>query len=169
MAGLAFIAPCTPVLAPHPPAGEGWAHEIKHDGYRLISTVQRGEVRIYTRRDHDWTNRMPGIAEALARLKLRAAVIDGEAVMLDKAGIADFFPLHAALTAGAAPAAMLVAFDLLHLDGRDMRQAPLEERRARFASLIGAPAAHLQFSEPIPGDGEHEELCGSAEAGLNEI
>jgi bifunctional non-homologous end joining protein LigD len=120
-----WIAPCLPVLVKTPPSGPEWAHEIKHDGYRAICLVDQGKVRIYTRRGHDWSARMPNIAAALAGLRLRSALIDGEAIMTGEDGVSDFFALHAALAMRSAPHATLMALDILHLDGEDIRQTPL--------------------------------------------
>ena len=136
-----WIAPCMPVLVKTPPSGPEWAHEIKHDGYRAICLVDQGEVRIYTRRGHDWSARMPNIAAALAGLRLRSAVIDGEAIMTGEDGVSDFFALHAALARRSAPHATLMALDILHLDGEDLRGRALEDRRAILADVLRRPGA----------------------------
>ena len=80
-AGPAFVAPCEPVLVRAPPSGPEWLHEVKLDGYRMVLVIDRGVARIHTKRGLDWTSRMPGIAQALSALKLRSAVIDGEAII----------------------------------------------------------------------------------------
>ncbi|SEE04872.1 bifunctional non-homologous end joining protein LigD [Rhizobiales bacterium GAS191] len=126
---LAFIAPRIPILVKTPPAGADWLHEIKHDGYRTISVIDRGRAQIFTRRGHDWSSRMPNIKAALERLKVKSAVIDGEVIMAGEDGVSDFFALHMALARRNAPAATLMAFDVLELDGEDPRASPLEERR----------------------------------------
>ncbi|SDR63531.1 bifunctional non-homologous end joining protein LigD [Rhizobiales bacterium GAS113] len=164
----AWIEPCQPVLVKTPPAGPDWLHEIKHDGYRAISVVDRGAVKIFTRRGHDWADRMSGIRDALAGLKVRSAVIDGEAVMMGDDGIADFFALHAALARSKAPSAVLIAFDALHLDGEDLRDRALEERRAILAKLLRKPKPQLQFSEEIAGEGR-EVLHAACDMGLEGI
>ncbi|SEF00201.1 bifunctional non-homologous end joining protein LigD [Rhizobiales bacterium GAS188] len=163
-----WIEPCQPVLVKTPPAGPDWLHEIKHDGYRAISVVDRGAVKIFTRRGHDWADRMSGIREALASLKVRSAVIDGEVVMMGDDGVADFFALHAALTRREAPGAVLIAFDALHLDGEDLRGRALEERRAILAKLLRKPKHQLQFSEEIAGEGR-EALRAACDMGLEGI
>ncbi len=89
------------------PRGPNWLHEIKHDGYRTICVVDEGAVSIYTRRGHNWADRMPSIARALSALKVRSAVIDGEAIVIGEDGLSDFFTLHAALARRNAPRAML--------------------------------------------------------------
>ena len=92
----AFIHPCQPVVAKQPPAGPGWAHELKHDGYRLQIHVRDGRVRLYTMNGADWSKRYPLIIEAGARLK-GPAIFDAEVVWLDAEGVADFEALHSCL------------------------------------------------------------------------
>jgi bifunctional non-homologous end joining protein LigD len=150
---LAFVPPALPTLVADSPAGADWLHEVKHDGYRAISVVEDGRARIFARRGHDYTARMPSIAEALAGLPCRSAVIDGEAVILAEDGVSDFFALHAALARQHAPDAQLVAFDLLQLDGEDLRDRPIEERRAKLADLIDGAGLAIQFSHEVDGDG----------------
>ena len=146
-----WIAPAIPTLARTAPAGPNWLHEIKHDGYRTICVVDQGKVSIYTRRGHNWADRMPSIARALEGLKVRSAVIDGEAIVVGEDGLSDFFALHAALARKLAPRAVLVAFDLVHLDGEDMRARELEDRRAILADVVSKRAPWIQFSESIEG------------------
>jgi bifunctional non-homologous end joining protein LigD len=164
----AFVAPCVPTLVRTSPSGQDWLHEIKHDGYRVCCVLDRGKVGIFTKRGLDWADRMPGIAAALADLKLRSAVIDGEAVMVGADGISDFFALHAALARGSAPEAVLMAFDILHVDGEDLRGSALEDRRATLASLLSKPPLWVQFSVEIGGDGPLV-LRGACEMGLEGI
>jgi bifunctional non-homologous end joining protein LigD len=148
-----WIAPAIPTLVREAPRGPNWLHEIKHDGYRTICVIDQGAVSIYTRRGHNWADRMPSIARALSALKVRSAAIDGEAIVIGEDGLSDFFALHAALARRNAPRAMLVAFDLLHLDGEDMRGRELEDRRAVLADVVRKRAPWIQFSESVEGDG----------------
>jgi bifunctional non-homologous end joining protein LigD len=148
-----WIAPCIPTLMKSAPSGSDWLHEIKHDGYRTVAVIEHGHVSLFTRRGHDWSSRMPGIAEALAALNVRSAVIDGEAIVADVNGISDFFALHAALAQNSAPHAALIAFDIVHLDGEDLRGRELEDRRAILADVLRKPGHWLQISEAIEGDG----------------
>jgi hypothetical protein len=96
-----------PTLVAASPSGDAWMHEVKHDGYRAIAVIDAGRPRIFTRRGHDYTGRMPGIVEALSGLPCRSAVIYGGAVILGEDGVSDFF----ALLAARSPARALVAFD----------------------------------------------------------
>jgi bifunctional non-homologous end joining protein LigD len=162
------IAPCLATLVTTPPSGPDWSHEIKHDGYRAICVIDRSDVKIYSRRGRDWAARVPNIAAALAALRLRSAVIDGEAIMTSEDGISDFFALHAALATGAAPHAVLMAFDIMHLDGEDLRGSALEDRRATLASLLRKPGPWIQFSEEVGGDGP-QALCAACDMGLEGI
>src|ERR1700704_1458382 len=89
-----LIEPCIPTRAKKPPVGPQWIHEIKHDGYRLVARKRDGGVRLFTRKGFDWTERYPRISKAVAALRALQAVIDGEAVWCDAAGLAIFDKLH---------------------------------------------------------------------------
>ena len=137
-----FIRPCQPLLVARPPAGPGWLHEVKHDGYRLLARKEGERVHLWTRYGADFTDRLPRIAEAVRGLLAESSLIDGEAVAFRPGGHSDFVAL---LTKSGGAQACLVAFDLLGLDGADLRQRPLEERRDRLALLIDG----VVFSEAI--------------------
>src|SRR5712691_1513213 len=113
-----FVEPCIPILAHKPPAGPQWVHEIKHDGYRLIVRRDGERVRLFTRRGYDWTERFPAIATAAAKLRAKSFTIDGEAVVTGSDGVAAFNELHGRRRVGEA---FLWAFDLLELNGADLR------------------------------------------------
>ncbi len=98
-----FIEPCLPTLAHTVPDGALWVHEIKFDGYRFIGRRDGDRVRLFTRRGHDWTDRVPRIAEAFAALPVTSATIDGEAVVCDPAGVSDFDRLRGALARRGSP------------------------------------------------------------------
>lgn len=146
----AKIEPCRPVTAPKPPSGPGWLHEIKHDGYRMIARRDRAGIRLLTRGGHDWSARYPLIVSAVNALRCRSVVIDGEAVACNGDGLAEFQRLRKrADDAGV----FLYAFDLIELDGRDLRREPIEERKAMLAKLLrpGKPGIrlvdHLEFDD----------------------
>ncbi|WP_158811382.1 RNA ligase family protein, partial [Beijerinckia sp. L45] len=147
-----WIKPSLPTLVDKPPIGAQWVHEIKWDGYRISAYLSAGKAMICTRNGHDWTARFPAIAAALPGLKARSAVIDGEAVVLDEEGRSNFAELQAALTKHGAEAAVMYAFDLLFLDGEDLRTKPLEERRALLAPLLKKSGTIL-MSEEFTGAG----------------
>jgi ATP-dependent DNA ligase len=145
-----FISPCLPTPSKRAPTGPEWVHEIKHDGYRLIVRRDGDRVRLYTRRGFNWSHRFPLIVEAVRGLKARSVVVDGEAVVCDASGIPSFDMLH---SKGHDGAAVLFAFDLIALDGDDLRQRPLEERKAKLAKLLSRLRGGIHFNEHIEGDG----------------
>ena len=151
------VEPCLATLVSQVPAGDRWLHEIKWDGYRLLAFKTQGKVRLATRRGHDWTVRFPAIAEAVGALPVDEIILDGEAVIEDANGVSSFSALQNALSdehGRIARNAALVAFDLLYLDGFDLRELPLEDRKARLAGLVPAgTAGFLRFGEHIEGDG----------------
>ncbi len=133
---LPTIAPQLAVLADEAPVGENWSHEIKYDGYRLIATIQNGNVTLTTRNGHDWTHRFKSIADSLSKLKVKRAILDGEAVVLDKEGRSDFQALQMMLKAREKATPVYFAFDLLHLEGEDLRDRPLRERVKTLQTLM---------------------------------
>ena len=144
-----FIAPCLPIAAERCKNGPAWVHEIKHDGYRLIARRTDDRVRLYTRRGFNWADRYPRIVEALRSLPVRSIVIDGEAVVCGKDGKSDFDKLHS----GTHDASVfLYGFDLIELDGEDLRPAPLEQRKGKLEKLL-ARNDGMRFSEHLDGDG----------------
>ena len=147
-----WMRPCLLTLVDKPPAGPQWVHEIKWDGYRVSVYVEAGKVTIRTRNGHDWTRRFPAIALAAAALKVRSAVLDGEAVILDDRGRSSFAELQADLDKHGSDRAVLYAFDLLFLDGEALWTEPLYVRRLRLASIVPARSAIL-LSEDYTGDG----------------
>lgn len=150
------IEPCLATLVSAAPGGAEWLHEIKWDGYRLVA-FKADATRLATRRGLDWTARFPGIAEAIDALPVRTAILDGEAVIEDEHGISSFSALQDALSGGggnAARGAIFYAFDLLWLDGADLRDLPLDERKAKLAGLVPPGGmGTLRFSEHVEGDG----------------
>src|SRR5262249_1123392 len=154
-----FVEPCLPSPVVQPPAGIDWIHEIKHDGFRLLARRGAPGVRLFTRNGHDWTERFPLIVEALTALKATTCLIDGEAVTCDETGLAEFEGLRSRRGD-----VHLCAFDLMELDGRDLRLEPLVERRRVLARLIRNPRGGLVLNEQFEHDGslvfEHACLLG---------
>jgi len=142
-----------PSLALEPPGGEHWIHEIKFDGFRTVLVIEDGAARAFTRNRLDWSDRYPPIVEAAGKLRCRSAVIDGEVVVLDEAGRSDFGAVKTAI-ALRGRGLVFMAFDLMFLDGKDLRVLALEERRAELRRLIPrSPKSRLQFSEAIAASG----------------
>ncbi|MER9387752.1 hypothetical protein [Mesorhizobium sp. M0019] len=127
-ARLEFIEPLFPTLVEKPPEGDDWIHEVKFDGYRSQIVTDVGGVRIFTRRGLDWTSKYRDLAKAAAELELESAIIDGEIIVLDETGLSDFGALRKAITRRQHEL-YFVAFDLLHLNGHDLRDVPLEGNR----------------------------------------
>jgi bifunctional non-homologous end joining protein LigD len=149
---LGFIQPQLLTSVGQPPHGDEWLHEVKHDGYRTLLVVEGKQARAYTRTGLDWTSRYPGIVSAAAKLNCRSAILDGEVVVQDERGASDFDALMSAIRWN--PHKLIFyAFDLLHLDGKDLRDRPLLERRAKLNKLLGLDeASPLQLSEEFIGD-----------------
>jgi bifunctional non-homologous end joining protein LigD len=145
-----FIAPCLPTKTTQLPSGGQWLHEIKHDGFRIIARKSNGRVRLYSRPGNDFTRRFPLIVEALARLRSRSCIIDGEAVACDGNGVASFDLIR---HYRANDSVFLCAFDLIELNGDDLRHDPLEVRKATLASILAKASSGIRFNEHIEGDG----------------
>jgi bifunctional non-homologous end joining protein LigD len=156
-----FIPPQLATLVDAPPQGEGWLHEIKFDGYRIIAVVHRGRARLITRNKLDWTHKYTRIAEAVEKLGLEDATLDGELVASNEAGEADFSRMQAAGTDETVPLTYHL-FDLLNLGGQDLTGLPLVERKARLEKLLKSPPDGISYSEHIAGDGERvvASACG---------
>jgi bifunctional non-homologous end joining protein LigD len=160
----AFIDPCRPVVAERPPSGAGWGHEIKHDGYRLQIHVRDGHVRLYTMNGADWSKRYPLIFQDAARVK-DSAIFDAEVVWLGSDGVADF----AALQSGANDAgAAALAFDLLMLNGDDLRRKPFVQRKTLLRSALRDTGDGIQTVEYTEGDGAtlFEAVCRNGLEGI---
>jgi bifunctional non-homologous end joining protein LigD len=162
-----FVEPCLATLKAGVPVGDKWLHEIKWDGYRLTIRIENGEVKLLTRRGHDWTDRFPTIRDAARALPVRSAIIDGEAVV-EINGISNFSALQAALGAREGPGhkaaieAVFYAFDLLHLNGVDLMPAPLTQRKDGLAELVGGSTGPIRYSEHLPareGDALFRQAC----------
>jgi bifunctional non-homologous end joining protein LigD len=116
-----------------PPSGPGWLHEIKHDGFRILTYRDSAGVRLITRNGNDFTSRFPYVASAVAALPARSCLIDGEAIVCDENGLAVFELIRGP---DSKTSAVLCAFDLLELDGRNLRWRPIEERKGLLAKLL---------------------------------
>src|ERR1043165_8495145 len=121
---LEFIKPQLATAVDKPPPRAGWIHEVKHDGCRTILIVERRRARAYTRNGFDWTDRYTGITTAAARLAWRSAIIDGEVIVHNEHGVSDFDALKSAIR-WRPQSLIFCAFDILHLNGRDLRDLPL--------------------------------------------
>jgi bifunctional non-homologous end joining protein LigD len=134
-----------------PPEGDEWLHEIKHDGYRIVARIEEGEVRLVSRNGKDWTKEFPQVARAVLRLPAGTALLDGEVAAVLKSGATSFQALQRRAE-GAVPL-VYFAFDLLHLDGWDLRGVRLEERKGVLRRLLESAPAAVRFSDHVRGQG----------------
>jgi bifunctional non-homologous end joining protein LigD len=142
--------PCLPRPVKEPPSGDGWLHEIKHDGFRIIGRRDADSVHLITRKGFDFTNRFPLASAALNSLPVRSCVIDGEAIACDDNGLAVFELIR---WRQYDHAVTLCAFDLLELDGVDMRREPIEERKQILAKLLRRAHPGIALNEHFEGNG----------------
>ena len=152
------IEPCLPSPAKRPPAGPGWIHEIKHDGFRLLARRDAAGVRLLSRKGNDLGRRFPFVAMAVAALPVRSCTIDGEAIVCDDNGLAVFDLIRGQK---ALATAVHCAFDLLDLDGEDLRSTPIEVRKRTLQSLLRRAHTSIVFNRHFEADGEtvYREAC----------
>jgi bifunctional non-homologous end joining protein LigD len=148
--GLGIIEPCLPCPAKAPPSGPGWLHEIKHDGFRLLARKDAAGVRLITRAGKDFSARFPFIAMAASKLPVRSCLIDGEAIVCDESGLAVFDLIRGY---GSKASAVLCAFDLLELNGKDLRREPIEIRKHLLAKLLKRQQISIVLNEHFEEDG----------------
>ncbi|NVH78304.1 DNA ligase D [Paraburkholderia sp. JPY432] len=148
-----LIEPQLATLVDRAPAGGDWSYEIKFDGYRMMVRIERGTVQIFTRNGHDWTSRMPSLTDALTALPVEEVWLDGEVVVLDAEGRPDFNALQNAFDRRSTADIVLFVFDILWLNGTDLREHPLRERRKLLRALMHETDADvLRLSEDFAKD-----------------
>ena len=133
-----------------PPSGELWLHEIKHDGFRVIARKRGARVKLYRRAGKDLSYRFPLIVDALAALRSQSCIVDGEAVACGDDGVADFERIRYRRDDNSV---FLYAFDLIELDGNDLRREPLNVRKATLKNLLARAASGLRLNEHLTEDG----------------
>ena len=136
VAPLKFIKPQLASPVDQPPEGQHWIHEIKYDGYRAQVLLERGHARVFTRNGYDWSDRYPSISRAASHLPCHSAIIDGEAILPKGDGTSDFEAFQSAIHDNP-HSIILYAFDLMHVDGTDLRRKSLAVRRSILKALIG--------------------------------
>ena len=149
--GLGIIEPCLPSPAEAAPSGPGWIHEIKHGGFRILARRDSAGVRLLTRHGNDFTSRFPLAVAAVAALSAHSFLLDGEAIVTNDRGLA-VFDLIRHKRHG--EDAVLIAFDLIELDGEDLRRTPIEQRKRKLAKLVRRPLAGIVLNEVFEGDGD---------------
>jgi ATP-dependent DNA ligase len=148
---LQLLKPALAEQLARPPKGEGWIHEVKFDGYRIQIHIANEAIKILTRRGHDWTSRFKKIALDAWRINARSAIIDGEVVAPAADGVSDFSVLQKEIRAKRSDKLVMYGFDLLYLNGNDLRSVPLKDRKARLRDLICN--TDILFSESFDADG----------------
>jgi bifunctional non-homologous end joining protein LigD len=150
-----FVPPSLATLRADPPTGSEWVHEIKFDGYRIQAQLANENVRLLTRKGLDWTSKFPNVGAAVSQLPARSALIDGEVVIEDEQGLSSFSGLQAALKAGEQERFIYYVFDLLHLDGRNLLDVPLIERKAQLQKLVPSDESEpIRYSEHFEESGQ---------------
>jgi len=169
----AFRKPQLATLVDDVPAGNGWMHEIKFDGYRAIIAAKGGDVRVYTRSGKDWTDKFAPLVEAIATLDLPPCLIDGEIIAVDGSGNPDFSALQQVLkrghgAQGAGDALQFHAFDLLDLNGEDLAPLTNIERKERLEAVLSAAEPPVHIADHIIGAGEklYRAMCDAGQEGI---
>lgn len=160
-----FVEPALASSIEKVPSGARWIHEIKFDGYRVQVHLANEAVKVFTRRGHDWTNRFKKVADDAWHIKAGSAIVDGEVVVPAADGTTDFSVLQNELK-GRSSSIVLVAFDLLYLNGRDLRKLPLFQRKAGLKKIIDGTA--IQFSESFEIEGR-EMFAHACKVGLEGV
>jgi bifunctional non-homologous end joining protein LigD len=168
----AHFKPQLATLVTSVPEGENWLHELKFDGYRALAIIRDGKVRLVSRNDNDWTARFQPVADAVARLPITNAILDGEVVSLNEQGVSSFQRLQNVLKRGDAESLVYYAFDLPYLEGYNLTETPLVDRKEVLARLLlsANPGndGTLRYSDHIVGHGEEvlQHACRSAMEGI---
>jgi bifunctional non-homologous end joining protein LigD len=158
-----FVPPQLATLVDKPPSGDAWFHELKFDGYRLLCHLDRGHIRFWTRNQKDWTAKFPGVGKAVKALHLKSAILDGEIVALDPSGRASFQRLQQSINKNAGSGLIFHIFDLIYIEGFDLRRCALRDRKRVLEELI-VPLGDkgvLRYSDHIEGNGAQffKEAC----------
>lgn len=156
-----FLAPQLAMLVSEPPSGDEWLHELKFDGYRMICHLNRGKARFWSRNGKDWTEKFPNLSAALKAFPAETAILDGEVVIVDKAGRSSFQSLQQSMgrgRSGKVPAFVFEIFDLIYLDGYSLMKTPLRVRKAQLEALfssakVKADSGPLRYSDHVEGNG----------------
>src|SRR5262245_13544195 len=159
-----FVQPELATLVERPPEGDSWLHELKHDGYRMLARLDHRRAQLLSRNARDWTESFPDVAAAVARLPAEQAILDGEVTVLLPDGTSSFQALQNFMSGTESGRLAYMIFDLLHLAGRDLTGARLEDRKAALARLLGSTndkAAVLRYSDHVVGSGAEflEQAC----------
>ena len=149
------LQPQLATLTKSAPSGDEWLHEVKFDGYRMLCRIDDGKVTFISRNQLDWTTRLSSLNSSLKELPVKSALLDGEVVVLQADGTSDFQALQNAFRDGEIQDLVYYVFDLLHLDGQNLRGLPLETRKAKLGEIlqVAGSSSHVRYSEHIEGQG----------------
>jgi bifunctional non-homologous end joining protein LigD len=148
-----FIPPQLTLPVQKPPTGDEWGHELKFDGYRLHARILGNDVRLLTRTRLDWTDKYCDVASMIAELRMKSAYIDGELCALRPDGTSSFADLQAASDRKISLSLTYLGFDLLFMDGNDIRALPLRERKARLSIVLAKLPPRIQYVDHVVGHG----------------
>lgn len=151
MPALGFVEPMKARLVERPPAGD-WIYEIKHDGFRTLAVISGKKAQLFSRNNKDLGGRFPEIAAAVSKIRVKDAIIDGEIVAIEPNGKSSFQLLQAYDIGTERPPIRFYAFDLLRLNGKDLTNLPLLERKAQLEKLLNNPPEGVCFSDSLEGD-----------------
>ncbi|WP_133135927.1 DNA ligase D [Legionella rowbothamii] len=163
-----FIAPQLATLVDNPPVGDQWLHEIKFDGYRILTYKNGSEVELKSRNNNSWTRDFPSIVEAVSRLPFKQIILDGEVVVLDEKGRSDFQLLQNSLKNQKKTSVVYFVFDILYFEGYDLRHLPLVERKAILKNILSVNSPPLHYSDHIMKEGKElfQYSCNHALEGI---
>src|ERR1044072_1686022 len=156
-----FVSPQLATLVQTSPPGDGWLHELKFDGCRMVCHLSRGKAQFWSRNGKDWTEKFPNLSVALQSFPADTAILDGEVVIVDKAGRSSFQSLQQSMGRGGSgkvPAFVFQIFDLIYLDGYNLVRVPLIERKAVLEGLFASSkmktdSGPLRYSDHVAGNG----------------
>jgi DNA ligase D-like protein (predicted ligase) len=164
----AFVPPQLSLLVKAPPTRENWAHELKYDGFRFHARLDRGKVKLLTRTGLDWTDKYENTAVAIGKIKARTAYIDGELCAVNPDGTTSFAELQAATDSKSTSHLVYFAFDLIFLNGENLTELPLLDRKERLRRLLKGVPQSIQYSGHHFGDGKRflDAACGAKAEGI---
>jgi len=165
-----FIEPCQPLQKDRATEIGGWIHEIKHDGFRMQAHVRQGTTALYTRRGHDWSDKFSSIAEQVKKLLHADLILDGEVIVQNERGISDFYELQKDIAAGRTDRLLYMVFDVLYVDGVDLREVPLISRRVVLTQVLATSSVteRIRLSAHIEAEGQavFEQACAMKLEGI---
>ena len=150
-----FNPPQLATLVKEPPPGDEWLHELKFDGYRMLCRIDRGRVTFWSRNGKDWTDKFVNVVEAVRRLKVTTAILDGEIVIVDAQGRSSFQKLQRAMGKAVTSGFAYEVFDLIYLNGLTLTNTPLIHRKGLLKDLVGSSTGDvIRYSEHFQGNGD---------------